>query len=171
MKKNYKMKKTLSIKQFNTEFSDCLTDHMKKRILDLWPRCVLTREKDKDILDLKHVEHTKHDCTKGKSKAKKEYAYGQFVINDGKLYFSNKCIEDETTMKTSMVDTIFDSLSNEDMYHGEENDLTAKRVDDSNIDDVIDNIMRACPPISKRHLEIISKYCDVDDFNNEVVPF
>ena len=91
--KNYKMKRTLSIKQFISELGEDFTEHMKKRIMDLWPRCVLTRDKDRYILDLKHVEHTKHDCAKGTGKTKKEYAYGQLIINEGKLYFSEECIE------------------------------------------------------------------------------
>ena len=170
VKKNYKMKKTLSIKQFIAELGGDFTEHMKKRIMNLWPRCVLTRDNDRNVLDLKHVEHTKYDCAKGKGKAKKEYVYGQLLINEGQLYFSNVCEEDDKTMKASMVDTIYDSLSSDDMYYYDEGDFLAKRVDDSNIDNVIDNIMRVCPPMSKKHLKIISRYCDVDDFNHEVIP-
>ena len=55
------------------------------------------------------------------------------------------------------------------MYYGD--DVRAKKIDDSNIDSVINNILRVCPPMSKKHLEIISKYCNVDDFNNEVMPY
>ncbi len=169
MKKNYNMKKTLSIKQFISEFDKDLTMHMKKTIMSLWPRCVLTRDKERHILDLKHVEHTKYDCIKGKSRTKKEYVFGQFIIDNGNLYFSDKCVKDDTVMKIPMVDTIYESLSSEDMYYGD--DVIAKKVDDSSIHGVINNIMRVCPPMSKRHLDIISKYCDVDDFNNEVIPY
>ncbi len=170
MKKNYRLRKTLSIKQFISEFGGDFTDLMKKRIMNLWPRCVLTRDEDKNVLDLKHVEHTKYDCDKVKGKAKKEFVYGQFLINEGHLYFSKECIEDDKTMKSSMVDTIYDSLSSQDIYYYDEGDFIAKKVDDDNIDSVIDNIMRDCPPMSKRHLRIISKYCDVDDFNHEIIP-
>lgn len=168
MKKNYRMKRTLSIKHFISELGGDFTEHMKKRIMDLWPRCVLTRDEDRYILDLKHVEHTKHDCPKGKSKKKKEYTYGQLIINEGNLYFSKECIEDDTIMKIPMVDAIYESLDSEYIYY---EDIKAKKIDDSNIDEVINNILRVCPPMSKRHLEIISKYCCVDDFNNEVMPY
>lgn len=170
MKKNYKMKKTLSVKQFISELGADFTVHMKNRIMNLWPRCVLTRDNDKNVLELKHVEHTKYDSAKGKGKAKKEFVYGQLLIDNGQLYFSKECNEDDKTMKAPMVDTIYDSLSNLGMYYYDEGDYLAKKVDDSNIDSVIDNIMRVCPPMSKKHLKIISKYCDVDDFNHEVIP-
>lgn len=167
MKRNYRMKKTISVKQFITEFGDCLSKHMKERILDLWPRCILTRDEDKCILDLKHVEHTMYKCDSGTGKAKKEYAYGEFVINEGSLYFAEKCVETDTIMQSSVVDEIYNSLSSEDMLF--QGDIRAKKVDDSNIDNIIDSLLKACPPMSQEHLEIISKYCNVDDFNNKKV--
>lgn len=171
MKRNYRIKKTISVKQFISEFGESLSKHMKKRILDLWPRCVLTRNEDRCILDLKHVEHTMYDCNEyiksDLDKCQKEYAYGQFIIDEDTLYFSEKCVESDTVMQAPMVDTIYDFLSSEDMYFGE--NTRAKKIDDSNIDFVIDNILKACPPMSQAHLKIISKYCDVDDFNNKRV--
>jgi hypothetical protein len=167
VKRNYRMKKTISIKQFISEFGEYLSKHMKKRILDLWPRCVLTRDEDRCILDLKHVEHTMFSCDSESGKVKKEYAYGQLIIDEGILYFSEKCIENDTVMQAPVVDTIYNSLSSEDMFFGE--DARAKKIDDSNIDSIIDNILKVCPPMSQRHLEIISKYCEVDDFNNKKV--
>ncbi|MCK9218128.1 MAG: hypothetical protein M0P77_09470 [Firmicutes bacterium] len=165
MKKNYRIKKTLSIKQFISELGGDFTEHTKKRIMDLWPRCVLTRDSDKYILDLKHVEHIKHVCPKGKGKKKKEYVYGQLIIDEGNLYYSKDCIEDESTMKIPIVNTIYDSLSSVDMYYGD--GIEAKKIDDNNIDSIINNILYVCPPMSEKHLEIISKYWDVDDFNNK----
>ena len=61
MKKNYKMKKTISLKMFIAEFGENFSDHMKKRLLELEVRCVLTRKEDSNKLDLKHVEHTQHE--------------------------------------------------------------------------------------------------------------
>ena len=165
MKRNYRMKKTISVKQFISEFGESLSKHMKKRILDLWPRCVLTRDEDRCILDLKHVEHTMYDCNEDTKECQKEYAFGQFIIDEDTLYFSENCVENDTVMQIPMVDTIYDSLRNEDMFFGEEN--RAKKIDDSNIDFVIDNILKVCLPMSQEHLKIISKYCDVDDFNNK----
>lgn len=171
MKRNYRIKKTISVKQFITEFGESLSKHMKKRILDLWPRCVLTRDENRCILDLKHVEHTMYECNEGaksdSDKCQKEYAYGQFIIDEDILYFSENCVENDNIMQTPMVSTIYDSLSSEDMFFGEE--TRAKKIDDSNIDFVIDNILKVCPPMSQAHLKIISKYCDIDDFNNKKV--
>lgn len=169
MKKNYKMKKTISMKQFITEFGEDMTKPMKKKLLELWPRCILTRDEKSNILDLKHVEHIQYDCNSGdkdgSETGKKEYAYGQFIIDDGTLYFSEKCLESDTVMQMPAVDAIFDSLKGEEMYF--DDGVRAKKVDDDNIDYVIDSILKVCPAMSQAHLDIISKYCSTDDFNNK----
>ena len=73
VKKNHKMKRTISIKQFNTEFGEDFSKHMKQRLLELGKRCILTRT-ESNILDLKHIEHTKYDCADGDNSSKKEYS-------------------------------------------------------------------------------------------------
>ena len=160
VKKNYKMKKTISMKQFITEFGEDITKKMKKKLLELWPRCILTRDENSNILDLKHVEHIQYDCNSadngGSETCQKEYAYGQFIINDGNLYFSEKCLESDTVMKMPEVDAIFSSLNSEDIYFDE--GIKAKKVDDDNIDYVIDNILTVCPEVSPEHLAIVSRY-------------
>ena len=44
MKKNYKMKKTISMKMFVSELGENFSDHMKEKLLELDIRCVLTRK-------------------------------------------------------------------------------------------------------------------------------
>lgn len=154
MKKNYKMKKTISIKMFIEELGENFSEHMKKRLLELEVRCVLTR-KEENILDLKHVEHTQHDCDPNleDSTGQREYVYGQFIVVDGVLYFSDKCMENNSVMQSPIVDTIFNSLSGEIMIFDE--DSKSKKVDDSNIDYVVDSILSVCPQVSQSYLDIV----------------
>lgn len=166
MKKSYKMKKTISIKQFVTEFGEDLSKHMNDKILELWPRCVLTRETNRKIFDIKHVEHTLHDCVEedNSASAQKEYSYGQFIINDNVLYFSERSLESDTVMQMPVVDTIYDFLSSMEICLDE--GYRAKEIDDSNIDYVINSILEVCPAMSQAHIDMISRYCDVDGFEN-----
>lgn len=153
MKKNYKMKKTISIKMFIEELGKNFSEHMKKRLLELEVRCVLTR-KDEFVLDLKHVEHTQHDCDS--STVQKEYVYGQFMVDEeGILYFSDKCMKNDSVMQSPIVNSIFNSLSGEVMIFDE--DSKAKKIDDSNIDYVIDSILSVCPQVSQSYLDIVKE--------------
>jgi hypothetical protein len=160
VKKNYKMKKTISMKQFISEFGNDFSKHMKQRLLELEERCVLTRKEDENRLDLKHVEHIKYNCCHSQhddsNDCQKEYAYGQLVMNDGSLYFSEKCVESPDVMQAPVVNAIYNSLDDEDVFC--DSDIKAKKVDDSNIDYVMDKILNACPEVSKEYLKIISKY-------------
>lgn len=153
-KKNYKLKKTISMKQFISEFGENFSDHLKERLMELEVRCVLTRENDENRLDLKHVEHTKFDCKFDNSKnEKKEYTYGEFVVIDGVLYFSEKCVENSTVMQSPIVNTVYNSLSNDNSIVFE--DTSLKRVDDSNIDYVIDTMLTVYPEVSQRYIDIL----------------
>lgn len=156
MKKNYKMKKTISVKMFIGELGESFSEHIKKRLLELEVRCVLTR-KEQNVLDLKHVEHTKYDCNSDllqeSTKNQKEYVYGQFIVVDDVLYFSDKCIESDTVMQSPIVNTIFNSLDGEIMIFDE--DTKARKIDDSNIDFVIDSILTVCPQVSQSYLDIV----------------
>ncbi|EJP6471106.1 hypothetical protein K8O96_03400 [Clostridium sporogenes] len=154
MKKNYNMKKTIAMKGFISEFGEVLSEKMKKRLLELEIRTVLTRKEDRNKLDIKHVEHTKYPCENLDIKnIEKEYTYGQFVLTDENLYFSKDCIENEKVMKLPIVDEIYNSLDGEDMLIDE--DTTAKKIDDTNIDYVIDTLLTACPEVSQRYLKIV----------------
>ena len=153
-KKNYKLKKTISMKQFIAEFGENFSEHVKNRLLELEVRCVLTRETDENRLDLKHVEHTKFDCKCDNSKtSKKEYTYGEFVVLDGILYFSEKCIENATVMQSPIVNTVYSSLSNDNStVFG---NTALKKVDDTNIDYLIDTMLTVYPEVSQRYIDIL----------------
>lgn len=156
MKKNYKMKKTISVKMFISELGTNFSDHMKKRLLELETPCVLTR-REQNILDLKHVEHTQYNCDLdsegGSNKEQKEYVYGQFIVIDDVLYFSDKCVENDSVMQSPIVNTIFNSLTSEVMFLDE--DIKGKKLDDSNIDFVIDSILSVCPEVSQSYIDIV----------------
>jgi len=160
MKKRYNIKKTISVKRFILELGENFSEHMKKRLLELEVRCVLTRKEDDNKLELKHVEHTQHDCNcnpdDDSAKCQKEYSYGQFIVVEGILYFSERCTESPGVMQVPVVNTIYNSLSSEGMFALE--DCSAKKIDDSNIDYVIDTILTVCPQVSQSYLDIMSKY-------------
>ena len=147
-KRNYNMKKTISMKKFIAELGESFSDHMKKRLLELEVRCVLTRKEDNNILDIKHVEHTKQDG--------KEFVYGQFVVVEGVLYFSESHMESDEVMISPIVSTIYNTLESETITTDDGN--IVKKVDDSNIDYVLDQILSVCPPVSQAYLDIMSKY-------------
>lgn len=157
MKKNYKMKRTISIKQFIAEFGENFSKHMKKRLLELEVRTVLVRREHSYILDLKHVEHTKYCCSLDDSSVKqeKEYAYGQFIVIDGILYFSERCMENDEVMQAPIVSNIYSHLDSKDMLLDEDNN--GKVIDDSNIDYIIDAVLTVCPEVSESYMNIVKE--------------
>jgi hypothetical protein len=163
MKKNYKMKRTISMKQFIVEFGEGLSKHMKQRLSELGERCILNRRDESHILDLRHVEHIKYECgcsSEGEAAVSmKEYAFGQFVVQEGQLYFSQSSVENEDIIQNSTIKGIYDSLENEEI---EIDEIKVKAVDDSNIDFIIDSILKVCPPVSAEHMAIIAKYVMID---------
>lgn len=165
MKKNYKMKKTISMKQFIEELGKDFSPHMKERLLELGARCLLNRREESHILDLRHIEHIKYDCCCGlegeEAKGKKEYAYGQLVVKGGELFFSQSCIENEDIMQIPLVREVYHSLSGQEVLADDQ--MMVKKVDDSNIDYVIDSILNVCPEVSPEHLAIIAKYNTTDN--------
>lgn len=158
MKRIYRMKKTVSMKQFLNEFGGEFSKHMKQRLLELGARCVLTRKDESFILDVRHVEHTKYDCDSKEDMevSHKEYAFGQFVAHEGLLYFSDNCLENDDIMQAPIVSEIYNSLKSEVLELDE--CVTAKKVDDENIDYIIDTILTVCPEVSPEHLAIVSRY-------------
>ena len=160
MKKNYKMKKTISMKLFISELGESFSEHMKDRLMELEIRCVLTRREESTILDLKHVEHTKHEYQGDSESAldtfQKEYAYGQFLVIEGSLYFSENCIESEKVIQAPIVSEIYNSLNSETAVS--ESGIMGRKVDDSNIDYVIDTILTVFPQVTKEYMSIMSKY-------------
>lgn len=158
MKKIYRVKKTVSVKQFITELGGELSGHIKKRLLELGERCVLTRREESYILDLRHIEHTKYDCgsKEGTDANQKEYAFGQFIVHEDRLYFSKSCLENEDIMQSEIVNSIYDFLEGEELEL--EGNVRGKLVTDNNIDYIADKILTVCPEISPEHLAIISRY-------------
>lgn len=158
MKKVYRMRKTISMKQLITELGGDFSKHMKQRLLELGRRCVLTRKDESFILDIKHVEHTKYKCSSedNTDASQKEFAFGQLIIYEGALHFSENCLENDSIMQAPIVSSIYNSLSSEELVIN--GDIKGKRVDDTNIDYVIDSILTVCPEVSPEHIAIISKY-------------
>lgn len=160
MKKNYRMKKTISMKMFIGEFGGAFSEHMKSKLMELDMRSVLTRKEESNILDLKHVEHTKHECvsnSEGIAKTcLKEFNYGQFLVIDGALYFSESYIENENVALSPIVSEIYNNLTSE--INTTETGVAGKKVDDSNINYVIDTLLTVFPQVSKEYTSIMSKY-------------
>jgi hypothetical protein len=147
----------MSINQFIEEFGENFSDHMKKKLMELESRSFLTRKENFNVFEIKHVEHIQYDCIDDPdndiNQSKKEYVYGQFVVIEGILYFSEECFETNEIIQSPQVSTIYNSLNSEGMILEEGKKL--KRIDDSNIDFIIDSILASCPQVSQAYLDII----------------
>lgn len=146
IKRKYNVKRTISMKLFISQLGTELSPLVKERLMDLEVRCVLTRKEDINILDLKHVEHKQNNSDK-------EYVYGQFIIVEDALYFSENITETDGIMKSPIVGTIYNSLDSKDMITNET--MSMKKVDDSNIGYIVDTILTVCPPVSQQYLDIV----------------
>lgn len=157
LRKNYNIKKTISVKQFIAEFGKDFSDLVKKRLLEIEVRCVLVRQEENFILQIHHVEHTTHDVSSkdGTKQIKKEFAFGQFIVVEELLYFTDKCSESNTLIQSPIVDTIFNTLTSEALVSETEVTVNAKLVDDSNIDYIIDSILTVCPEVTKEYSDIV----------------
>jgi hypothetical protein len=153
VQRNYKLKRTISIKQFIKEFGENFSNHMKNRLLDLEVRSVLTRKDYKNILDIKHVEHTEHECISEDkiNSHNKEFSFGQFLIVEDLLYFSESCLESTTVMKSPVIDLIYNNLSNENSIDFE--GIKGKQITEDNIDYIIDTLLSHCPDVSQKYKE------------------
>lgn len=156
MRINNRRKSSISMQQFISEFGESFSEHMKEKLMELSSRSFCTRSEIIHRVDLKHVEHIQYECacdSEGNIKSGlKEYSYGQFTVIDGGLYFSEGCLESDTVMESPVIKYIYNSLESERIT----DDKTAnmKKVDDSNIDYVIDSIMAECPQVSQEYLSI-----------------
>lgn len=155
--KNYARKSNISMKMFIKEFGENFTGHMKERLMDLEVRCFLTRKDIAYRFDLKHVEHLQYECASdsedSSAVSSKEYAYGQFVVIEGKLYFAESCLESKDIMQSPMVSTIYNALDSEGSIFDEGRNL--KILNDKNIDFVVDSILSSCPEVSEAYLDIV----------------
>lgn len=159
MRINHTRKSSVSIKMFISEFGEDFSKHIQERLMDLESRCFLTRKEIAYRFDLKHVEHLQYelasDAEDSSSPVRKEYAYGQFVVLDGKLYFSESCLENNDIMQCPMVSTIYEALDSEGAISDE--GMNLKRLDDNNIDFVVDSILSSCPQVSQSYLDICAR--------------
>ncbi len=141
---------------FIKEFGEHFSENVIKRLMDLDLRCVLTRSKeDYNILDLKHVEHIRYDNENKLGNELKEYCYAEFVVIDGELYFSDKCMENERVMQSSVVEKIYNYLSDDNIIC--ENEKNFKKVEEDNIDYIVDNILLKCPQVSQKYIDIVNE--------------
>lgn len=138
---------------FIEEFGEKFSEHIKTRLMELDVRTLLTRSDKYNVLDIKHVEHIKHKIVDSLKECEKEYVYGQLVVVEGNLYFSKDCIENDEIIKAHVVDEIYNTLSEKDMLCEEGKNL--KVIDDTNIDYVIDTMLKVCPQVSKEYISII----------------
>lgn len=159
---NNRRKTAISISTFISELGENFTDHIDKRLMELSSRCFLMRKESRYRVDLRHVEHLKYDCDcifKGQNvKRQKEYSYGEFQVIEGELYFSDECVETSEITKSPQVSAIYDSLDSEGMITEETRNL--KRVNDNNIDYIVDSIMEVCPETSQAYREIVKDMMD-----------
>lgn len=153
MRINNRRKKRISIKMFIEEFGENFSEHIKTRLMELDVRTLLTRKDKYNVLDIKHVEHTKHEVVSGSEAYKKEYVYGELVAFEGNIYFCNDCIENDEIVKADIVDKIYDSLSEDNMVYDEDKKL--KALNDDNIDYVVDSILKVCPEVSQKYISIV----------------
>ncbi|MDT8715492.1 hypothetical protein IAI10_02315 [Clostridium sp. 19966] len=152
MKINRSRKTTISVKMFISDNGDKLSEHIKERLMELEIRCVLVRKQSDNIFDLKHVEHLKYDSSSSESD-KKEYMYGEFAIIEEEFYFSGSCMEDENCMTAPKVEDIYNSLGDDGKIVYE--DKNFKKITDSNIDYIVDNILSVCPEVSETYITIV----------------
>lgn len=168
-KGNYGRKSTISMKMFIKEFGEDFSEHMMERLMDVDVRCFLTRKELPYRFDLKHVEHIKFEfaCDKEDSSkpSSKEYAYGQLVVLDGKLYFSESCLENNEIKQSPVINTIYNTLDSKGAIFDEGRNL--RRIDDSNIDFVLDSILSSCPEVSQSYLDIVQSMTTLAD--NKVI--
>jgi len=154
---NYRRKSTVSMKMFLKELGEEFPEYVKERLMDLEVRCFLTRKEIAYRLDLKHVEHIQYevssDVEEPSAPRSKEYSYGQLVVVDGKLYFSESCLENNEIMQSPMVSVIYNTLDSEGIVFDE--GINLKRIDENNIDFVVDSILSSCPQVSQAYLDIV----------------
>jgi len=142
---------------FVTELGENLSDHVKDRLLELELRCVLTRKEDYNRLDIKHVEHIQHDCSSGfeddSDISNKEYVYGQLWVRDEDLYFSEKCTVEKGVEESPIVSTIYHALKTTPVVL--DSDTCGKKINDDNIDYIVDTLLTVFPDVSEAHLNMV----------------
>ncbi|PJI07793.1 MULTISPECIES: hypothetical protein [Clostridium] len=161
MRVNNRRKTTISIKMFMSELGEHFSEKVKKRLTDLDLRCVLSRkDHEYNVLDLKHVEHIKYNENK-LMKSLKEYVYAEFAVVDGVLYFGQNCLENDQVMQSGVVEKIYNYLDGDGMIFLENKNF--KKIDDNNIDYVVDNILLKCPQVSQKYIDVVNEMLSLAD--------
>lgn len=161
MRVNHKRKTTVSMKMFIEEFGEAFSEHQKERLMELDLRCVLTRREFNHIFDLKHVEHTKYNSEGKEGIGAKEPIYAQLAVVDDILYFSEGCTEDDKFIKSPAIKNIYDFLDSKENISDE--GINFKRVDDSNIDFVVNSLLSSCPEVSARYISIVREMMSLSE--------
>ena len=147
------------MKFFISELGENFSDRVKDKLLELEARCVLTRKEDFNILDIKHVEHIQYNCSSDFEddliNSNKEYAYGQFCVIDDELYFSEKCTIEKGVEESPIVRTIYTALKTNPIILS--CDTCGKKVNDDNIDYIIDTLLTVFPNVSEAHLNMVKE--------------
>ncbi|WP_084115282.1 hypothetical protein [Clostridium acidisoli] len=154
----YRRKNSISIKSFIEEFGEEFSEHVKEKLMELDSRTFLTRKEFENRLDIKHVEHLKYDCSNGlansgTAKQMKEYSYGELEVVEGALYLSEKSFESKEFVEAPGIDDIYSALGSEEMI--EDNGKQLKKLDENNIDYVVDTILSICPEVSQKYIDIV----------------
>lgn len=148
---------------FISELGEDFSDHIKEKLMHLDARTFLTRKEFENRLDIKHVEHQKYDGNgvsneNDSSKSKKEYVYGELEVVEGVLYLSEKCLENKDFVQAPGVSSIYESLVSDDVIV--DNGKNLKKLDDKNIDYVVDSILDICPEVSQKYIDIVKGMVD-----------
>ena len=154
----YKLKKTISMKKFISEFGEDFTAHTKERLLELEIRTVLTRSEYPNILDIKHVEHTKYECC-GEAESR-ELTFGRLIVNGGKLYFTGSETDSNTLMEAENVPDLYNSLKADEKIV--DNGISAKEINEDNIDFFMDKMLDTIPEVSESYIKIIKEMLAYD---------
>lgn len=144
---------------FISEFGEAFTSHTKQKLMEIRNSCILIRKAPGDSFDIKHVEHTKHilDNADGTSNMKpREYTFGQLLINEDLLYFSKECEETEDAIQHPAISDIYSNMDTKPEVL--EDNIEGKRIEDSNVDYLVDHLTELYPPLSEEYLKIIGKY-------------
>jgi hypothetical protein len=159
LKKKHNMKKTISIAMFISEFGEAFTSHMKLKLLEIGKSCVLIREETGYSFDLKHVEHKKQhiENADGTSNMKlREYTYGQILVHEEILYFSMGHKDGDEQVQFPAISDLYKGLDVPAEFL--QDDIEAKKIDDSNVDYLVDTLNEIYPELSPEYLKIIGRY-------------
>jgi hypothetical protein len=151
----YNLKSTISMKKFISEFGREFSPYLIERLMDLELRSVLTRNEFPNILEIKHVEHTKYQCGEGE----KELSFGRLIASDEELFFST-ADETDKVMEAENISDLFDSMNSDVKIFN--SNIEAKKIDDDNIDFFMDKMLNIMPEVSEEYKKILKEMLAYD---------